>query len=128
MQLQQDINCRRQSCRRTLSSEAFGLAVNLLQQAQGVDGMYHADHGSHGLHLVLLQMTDEMPFHIVGHGRGFLTQLLGTAFTEYALPRSIGFLKFLYGMELRYGYKANSLRKHAMQFFYPLLYLSHSIL
>ena len=97
-----------------------GLLVNLLQQLQRVNGFYHRNVRGNILHLVSLQVADEMPADVLGQRRHLVTKLLLVALAEDALTLSVGSLDILVRMVLADSHKAYTLRQigqHQLQMF-----------
>ena len=71
----------------------------------------HVDIGHDGTHLVLLQVTDEVPADVLGQLGRLDDKFLGAAFTEPALSCVIGLLQFLDGVELGDGNQSGTRRQ-----------------
>ena len=104
------------------------LLVNLLQELQAIHRLNHGDIRSNVLHLVGLQMTDEMPLDILRQGSHLLGEFLLMALAKDALPLGISRLNKLVGMKLADGYKANPCRQAAQHFMKISFYIIVHIL
>ena len=74
-----------------LSANAACLLVNLGQKALAVHSMDKADVWGNVLHLVGLQMPDEVPFNVLRKKGSLALKLLHMAFSKDALSCLIGF-------------------------------------
>ena len=102
------------------------LLINLLQELQAIHRLNHGDIRSNILHLVSLQMTDEMPLDIFRQGSHLLGKFLLMALAKDALPLGVRRLNKLVGMKLADGYKANPCRQAAQHFMKISFYIIHS--
>ena len=92
---------------------ALRLGVDKAQQAQAVYALYEgcAAGADELAHLVGLQVSDEVPANVGRQSRGFVEELLHTAFAESPLAGVVGLGYGLGGMEFRNRHEAHSLRK-----------------
>ena len=91
MQLEQYINS-------AVNASCF--FFNETEQFHAVNALDDCHMGHDGAHLVLLQVTDEVPTDILGQQRGLGYQFLGAVLAEQALSGLVSFGKFLNGMKL----------------------------
>ncbi len=68
-----------------------GLAVDLGKEFQAVDRMDHMNERRNEFYLIGLQMSDEMPFHILRQLPPFGGHFLGFILTEDLMPGIVGF-------------------------------------
>ena len=87
------------------------LLVDFLQQLETVHSFYHTDVRRYVLHLVGLQMTDEMPFYVFGQVCHLLGKFLLMTLSKNSLSLCIGSRQILLGMKLADGYQTNTLRQ-----------------
>ncbi len=78
---------------------ACGLAVDDAQQPYRVDAVNQTDMWHYLAYLVGLQVADEVPAHIFGHGGSLDGEFLRAAFTEIALAGVVCLADGLDGME-----------------------------
>ena len=80
-----------------------GLFVDLSQEAEAVDAVDHIDEGCNVLHLVALQVADEMPFDVGREDRLFGGDLLHLVLPEYPEAHVIEFQDGFRRVGFRYG-------------------------
>ena len=87
------------------------LLIHLGQEAEGVDAVDEGDVGSDVLHLVGLQVSDEVPPDIFGQGFVFEAHFLHLALAEDALACPVGLQDGFIGMKLADGHQLHTLRQ-----------------
>lgn len=84
-----------------------GIMFDPVEQLNGVDRVDHGHEWGYVLHLVGLQMTDHMPFHI-GREQGMLVlQFLDPVLSKYALSLVVDGHDFFRRLCLGYGHEGN---------------------
>ena len=86
-----------------------GLLVNLLQQLQRVDGLHHIYIRCYILHLVRLQVTDEVPDDVLRQRLVLHLQLLLVALAEHPLALLVSGLDVFIGVILADGHQPDTL-------------------
>ena len=107
MQLQQDIDD---------AAVPGRLFVDLLQQLQRINGLYHRNVRSDILYLVRLEMTDEMPLDVLRQTLHLPCKLLFLALAEDTLALTVGSLDIFDRMELADGNQPHTIRKTPKHF------------
>jgi len=89
------------------------LLLNLLEKFQTVYRLNHRDIRCDILHLISLQMTDEMPLDVLRQRSHLLGEFLFVTLAEDTLSFSISLLDILVGMKLADGNETNAGRQAA---------------
>ena len=105
MQLQKHIDARVTESCLALTTETYSLALHFVEQTLRVNRLDKAHVRGNVLHLVGLQMPDEVPLDVVGQGGNLDLELVLTTFAEDALPGIVCLLQSLYGVELAHSHQ-----------------------
>ena len=119
MQLQQHINH---------ATALGGLLVNLAEQLQRIDSLDHSHIRHNVLHLVGLQMTDEVPLDVLRQRLVLLAQLLLVALPEEALSLFVGGHDVFVRMVLADSYQSDAGRQVGKHLVKISLYVVHDFL
>ena len=92
------------------------LFLDFAQQLQRVHRLDHRDIGGDILHLVGLQMTDEMPLDIAGQRLHLAGQFLLVALAKDALALLVGRSNIFLGVELTDSHELHPLRERLTHF------------
>ena len=106
---------------------ALCLLVDFAQELHRVYSMYQANIRGDILHLVGLQMADEVPLHILRHLLHFLLQFLHVTLAEDALTGIVGLAQHLHRMELADCYESDARRQVGQHRFQVFCYLAHLV-
>ena len=102
------------------------LLLNLLEKFQTVYRLNHRDIRCDILHLIGLQMTNEMPFDVLRQRSHLLGEFLFVTLAEDTLSFSISLLDILVGMELADGNETDAGRQAAQHLMEISFYIIHS--